>query len=440
MKKYLLICICLISVYCKLEMVIEIYRHGAREPIFDYWNAPSFKLPGELTSVGMRQHFILGAELRKEYIENQEFLSSFYDPREIYVRSSDYNRTIMSALSQLSGLYPIGTGPKVSNDISYEHTLPPYTKIDYNITAFNDFSIMGGVQVIPVHTVPDTEDRVLLGEHSDICPINKKWFDEQKNSELYIEIYKEFENNTIATLKKALNLTGNIDLGTISGINDVFLNDIFANKPLPDLLDDVFKNMTYIYTMNLLYTYFGGVNQRKFIPTPLFTEILGHFENKILNKTSKKWVMYSAHDSTLGYVYTLLNISSYECHLQLWKTNKTDSMNCAGYPLYASNVLIELHSGEDNGYIVKIKVNGEYYNICERNQKTCDWKEFSQRIKNVMVKNYGELCKGEQEKHKTKDEFLEIIEEMGDNGSMIAGFLAGLLIAALLVLLVLKRN
>ena len=423
--------LCSISVFSKLEMVVEVFRHGAREPIFNYWNALSFQLPGELTSVGMRQHFLLGAQLRQDYIEDQQFLSKNYDPREIYVRSTDYNRTIMSALSQLSGLYPLQTGPMVPSDIPLNNTLPPYNKINYDLATLQNYSILGGFQPIPVHTVSDFEDKLLLGEHADICPINKKWFDEQKNSQLYQDIYREFENNTIASLRSVLNLTGNIDLGTISAINDVFLNDIFANKPLPNLPEETFKNMTYIYTMNLFYTYFGSSNQRKFIATPLFKEILNHFESKIQNKTTKKWVMYSAHDSTLGYVYSGLNISSYECQMQLWKNKTTDYLNCASYPIFASNLIIELHRVEEK-FQIKIKVNGEYFNVCDRKEKECEWEEFSQRLNDFVLPNYEEVC---HEKTNQISENSELVSYLWEDKNYLAeslSFLGFLFINAMM--------
>jgi hypothetical protein len=82
---------------------------------------------GELSPTGIRQHYYLGNQLRKEYIEDQKFLSEVYNHNEIYVLSTDVNRTIMSAYSQLAGLYPIPTGPNVPYNITNkDYLLPPY--------------------------------------------------------------------------------------------------------------------------------------------------------------------------------------------------------------------------------------------------------------------------------------------------------------------------
>ena len=45
----------------------------------------------------------LGKFLRNRY---KDFLSEKYDENDIYVRASDVDRTMMSAMSNLAGLYP----------------------------------------------------------------------------------------------------------------------------------------------------------------------------------------------------------------------------------------------------------------------------------------------------------------------------------------------
>ena len=61
----------------------------------------------------MRQHQTLGEIIRKEYIDNLGFLSPSYQEGEIEVFSTAINRTIQSAMSQLYGLYPPGSGTKL---------------------------------------------------------------------------------------------------------------------------------------------------------------------------------------------------------------------------------------------------------------------------------------------------------------------------------------
>lgn len=88
----------------------EVARHGARAPenIYNLTKNPedNFKVPYALCPNGERQHFLIGAELRKRYIINEPLISSRYNSSEVFFRSSNTRRTIESLESQLLGLYP----------------------------------------------------------------------------------------------------------------------------------------------------------------------------------------------------------------------------------------------------------------------------------------------------------------------------------------------
>lgn len=74
----------------------------------------------------MRQQQRLGELLRKEYVDNLGFLNSNYNRSEIEVYSTPVNRTILSVQSLLYGLYPAGTGPRMSYVDRIWH-IPPYS-------------------------------------------------------------------------------------------------------------------------------------------------------------------------------------------------------------------------------------------------------------------------------------------------------------------------
>ena len=80
---------------------------------------------------------------------------SIYSETDIYVRSTDVDRTLMSAMSNLAGLYP-PKGNQIWNP-----------------------SILW--QPIPVHTKPKSEDN-LLSTHAE-CPKFNYLFDEMMKSE-----------------------------------------------------------------------------------------------------------------------------------------------------------------------------------------------------------------------------------------------------------------
>ncbi|VDK83462.1 unnamed protein product [Litomosoides sigmodontis] len=85
------------------------WRHGDRTPIIllpndEANNERSWEIGlGELTTDGIWQAYRLGKFLRQRY---DGFLSGTFKTSEIYVRSTDINRTLMTASAVLQGLYP----------------------------------------------------------------------------------------------------------------------------------------------------------------------------------------------------------------------------------------------------------------------------------------------------------------------------------------------
>jgi len=67
--------------------------------------------------VGKGQEYALGKYLRTRY---QEFLSEKYVPKEIYVLSSEADRTIMSAELCLAGLYPTENGTLWNAELQWQ--------------------------------------------------------------------------------------------------------------------------------------------------------------------------------------------------------------------------------------------------------------------------------------------------------------------------------
>ena len=104
----------------KLLFVWEHFRHGAREPCsmidkttwIDYIGV-QWKSEGELNSLGLRAHYLLGTATKNRY---KEFLSQSFDTNEIFIISTDFNRTIISAMSNLQGIYNNYTTPNLTQN------------------------------------------------------------------------------------------------------------------------------------------------------------------------------------------------------------------------------------------------------------------------------------------------------------------------------------
>ncbi|XP_003380723.1 tRNA synthetase class I family protein [Trichinella spiralis] len=126
-----------------------IWRHGHRTPIYlipsDIENnASTWDIGlGELTKLGMRQCYELGQMLGKRYIEQYPlFKSSILN--EIYIRSSDTNRTLMSAASVMAGFVASDSYGNYGN-----YTLPNFVRSP------------AGWNPLPIHTVDYGTDNLL---------------------------------------------------------------------------------------------------------------------------------------------------------------------------------------------------------------------------------------------------------------------------------------
>ena len=166
-------------------MIVEMTRHGARAPIKGFLNVPWVKKQslGELTPVGQRQHYNLGKIMALKY---KSFFDQGLNNENYWIRSTDFNRTLMSAFSHMFGLTEELSGQELSFDNNNENLLPPIAKTFAAPSVDFKTALPDGVVPFPIHSrLTDNEvDMMMFGE---TCPKIKKRVDslyEQLNNEL----------------------------------------------------------------------------------------------------------------------------------------------------------------------------------------------------------------------------------------------------------------
>ena len=173
----------------KLEMIAELFRHGARtsikspkaveEPYIEQIG------PGNLTPNGMRQHETLGKQLaQKTY---PDLFKAPYTQRNAVMYSSGVLRAILSAQSHLAGLYPLGTGYSISVDqedsknMKPNPILPPFVPITIDEPTYNT-AFEGGLMLVPVKSSRENDDITFRAK--DACPKGRKEFDKNAKETL----------------------------------------------------------------------------------------------------------------------------------------------------------------------------------------------------------------------------------------------------------------
>jgi len=414
------------------DLVIEVFRHGARAPLNNTYDPDGLWAGqyGELTGVGQRMHYILGMALRKDYPS----LLNSYNPSTIYAQSTDVNRTIMSAYSQLYGIYN-GTGPGLPADYNASLAAPPYASdsVQTIIDAMdNSYAIPNNFQPIPVHVTEAKYDTLLLAQGNG-CPSSSTYSNKNLQHPNVSIIYQNL-SATVDYLNR--NNVSVKSLADLYSVGDTAVCNLQNNFPLPGNMDpksqvyeDVFFAMTYYFTLSIQ----GQEIQRQMNAYNLFYTIYDHMNGTYNGTSSLKYIFYSAHDSTLTSILSAMGFVSPGCLIENYYAklnNQTINEYCL-YPIFASSVKFEFYKNNGNPY-VKILYNDKVLPICNNVEK-CSFSNFYSYIQTITG-------------HLTPNDFASycgISQTPAPTGSaktvaIIFGILSGILLIALIALCLTK--
>ncbi|CAK6971043.1 lysosomal acid phosphatase [Scomber scombrus] len=292
----------------KLVYVTVLFRHGDRSPVKAYPTDPHQENDwpqgfGQLSQEGMRQHFELGQFLRNRY---KGFLNESYDRHEISVRSTDYDRTLMSAESNLAGLYP-PSGRQVFNP-----NMP--------------------WQPIPVHTVPQSEERLLSFPLGD-CPRYKQLMNETEHTEQFLNVTKTYKDIIdLVRDKTGLNKT---TVESVWSVYDTLFCESRHNMSAPDwVTPEVMEKLRILkdFGFQVIFGAYKQQEKSRLQGGILLGEIVKNLSTMADPESKKqlKFMMLSAHDTTVAALQASLNVFN------------------GRQPPYASCQIIELYK-DDNG-------------------------------------------------------------------------------------------
>ncbi|KAG7473650.1 hypothetical protein MATL_G00098110 [Megalops atlanticus] len=270
----------------RLKFVTVLYRHGDRSPIKAYPTDPYHESTwpqgfGQLSQEGMRQHFELGQMLRQRY---RGFINGSYNRHEIFVRSTDYDRTLMSAEANLAGMYPPNGSQVFNPSLSW--------------------------QPIPVHTVPMAEERLLSFPRSK-CPRYESLIKETKQTEVFLNVTRGYKDFVDMVSKNAGLKDNNIE--SVWSIHDTLFCEAMHNLSLPSwVTPEVMKKLKNL--KDLSFQVMFGVYKReekcRLQGGILLNQIVKNISEAADSKSNwpLKMLMYSAHDTTLVALQSALNV------------------------------------------------------------------------------------------------------------------------------------
>ncbi|XP_060533766.1 prostatic acid phosphatase-like [Cylas formicarius] len=288
-----------------LQGVAVLFRHGDRSPMDTWPNDPYYGNStlwpdgyGQLNNKGKRRHFELGKWFRNRY---DGFLPSRYNSSDIYVRSTDVDRTLMSAECNLAGLYSPQDDQVWDVDI--------------------------GWQPVPVHTVTYDSDNVLA--FGAPCPKHDLLEEQLKASDEIQEILNEHKDTLDAI--GAASGYGDMDLRKVSKIFSTVTIYRGFNLTLPGWTEDYWPQIQELAAIKFkLHTYTPEMARLR---TGLFFRYLVDYFRRVEGGEGTKFLMLSAHDDTIADV-----------------TNAMGTYMDA-VPEFASSVLWEVRAGDDRVYV-----------------------------------------------------------------------------------------
>ena len=314
----------------QILFAFQMNRHGARAPYFGVTNGTDvykekWNIIEELSEVGRRMLYLLGVKARKRYINEYNLLSEKYNPQEIYIRSTDSNRTIESIYSFLQGLYPNGTGQTINDKVlrNTNITYPPNQKYkddfeyilnEYNMND-NGASLPYQMSIEPIHLFYGHENELY---DADYCLGLKNDYEKrQRRTEIFNFADKIMNetNNLFMELEETDNKTFLYDYWTLYKYMDGFLcddTDVRRFDYMKSHYSDEIVDQLRGYSKEFIdMDYFGtnfpeSANKTGIVAQSYTLHSLINWMNQAINNYEKKnnqyikFVVYSGHDSTIG--------------------------------------------------------------------------------------------------------------------------------------------
>uniref|UniRef100_A0A8R1HN63 Acid phosphatase n=1 Tax=Caenorhabditis japonica TaxID=281687 RepID=A0A8R1HN63_CAEJA len=379
----------------QLVFVHTVWRHGDRSQDGHLKNDPVDASEwikggggyGQLSPEGMAQHFHLGKKLRDRYMNKFKFLHPFYDSQQIYVRSTDSNRTINSALSNMLGMF-------TSNDSR--------PGIDYP-------DIEGwprGFMPLPIHTATSYLEDCMANafcncrRRESLLEIAHKGeqFQNFLNSEKYINVTTHISEvfNTTFTWENLWKVHDAVSTQL------VHFPEILENQSWysPQFSEDV-KEMNRLTNTFISGLYdpavVQGINvRREILKTrggPLVNEIATRMRTKARcakNPTkcdnyhqNLKYYAYSTHDHTVFALLAVLGIEGIVGGKEKY----------GQWPDYAADILIELFHNSTSGQpcfrMLYADNDNSEFDVVTPNIKGCNSKEFCDlKVFDHLAKEY----------------------------------------------------
>ena len=418
----------------EVVQLTEYCRHGARTAFAVFPNSTNATEVekfgnGILTPNGHRMHYILGRQLRQNYpsiFNDSKPLTNF----DMEVFASAVPRTQLSALSQLAGLYPFGTGANITvNDSRFLN--PAYDHIDYVFKG--NYSLPEAYRAFPLNIKSAELDFLFLpNDGKESCPGGY-----ETNSVLRKKAYNKYKY-LVGDLGDRLEEAGfsskglynklEWDIGSLGQLaSEMLCYQNYYDRVHPDLPPDVWTRLERFQSFKFFMDYLDP-RQLRLKGEVSARAILQGMENFVRGDPYKrKFRLFSGHDTGL-YPHTIFfGLTDLECNLDMVQ-GITPKRRCEGAPKFASQFIYELLKNRNNGrFYVRVLYDSKPFQVCDTNEDDyyCEFDLFKKTYSKLMFEDprvFIEVCGNRQ---RINAELTEDAWKLRETGSLAISLIGG---------------
>lgn len=375
--------ICLTAKY-EVVHLTEYMRHGARTTWNNHLNLSITQNLGQgnITANGMRMHFVLGSQLRKNYpsIFNQRF-----DPYSVEIQSSSVYRCIMSAMSHLLGMFPLGTGDQFTLTNGDPKGLPPFDNLQ---VAFSNSSALPlAYRPFPYEVISQEIDYKFFPTMFQTCPNAQDYANKltSEKQDKYAYLVKSIADRLAAAGFDGQKLYGSaFDVNTVALLYDEFKSYFnYYGSIYPGISADLYHDMYLISNLNFKFL-FADEKMERFMSDAIARDILAGIERAVKGQSRLKFRMFSGHDTGVWNHMLRYGLVSEQCILDKI-VNGSTILPCKAIPEFASSFIYELAQNADGHYFVRVLLNGKPFHVCEKDDDFfCTFEDFKQAMSSKL--------------------------------------------------------
>ncbi|XP_033965783.1 lysophosphatidic acid phosphatase type 6 [Pseudochaenichthys georgianus] len=302
---------------------------------------------GQLTTVGMQQLYELGKRLRTRYVEESSFLSSTFNPAEVYVRSTNIVRTIESAKCLVAGLFQ-----------------------------------QKEKEIVPIFTTASESEILYPNYHG--CKLLK-----------ILASHRWAESSTLPDIAADLqSIQSELGIAAHQHLDFILIRDDMVAReahglPCPSVLDTWRTKVEQRAVDMICHVYEPSKRENlQLCVGPLMHKMLANIEGKLQGTSSepkRKLFLYSAHDTTL--IPCLMALGIFDMK----------------WPPYAADITVELHQHrQTNKPFVKVSYIDQDQLIPGCSGVYCPLDEFKRVLSSYSLSSdlYQSLCNGKEDSTK----------------------------------------